>query len=51
MSFYIANVIDFAMFQTAWLCSISTKIMAADAYIRFNSERQMEAEKAESSVH
>jgi hypothetical protein len=51
MSFYIANVIDFAMFQTAWLCSMAMKIMAADAYIRVNSERATEAERAEASIH
>jgi hypothetical protein len=51
MSIYVANAIDFALFQTAWLCSMAMKIMAADAYIRANAERQAEAEKGEASVH
>ena len=51
MSIYVADVVSFAMFQTAWLCSMATKIMAADAYIRVNSERQAALEKAEASVH
>jgi hypothetical protein len=51
MSIYIADPISFAMFQTTWLCSMAMKIMAADAYIRFNTERQAKAEKAEASVH
>ena len=51
MSIYIANAIDFALFQTAWLCAMAMKIMAADAYIRANAERQAADEKAEASVH
>ena len=51
MSIYVADVVSFAMFQTAWLCSMAMKIMAADAYIRVNSERQAALEKAEASVH
>src|SRR5271156_583336 len=51
MSIYIANAIDFALFQAAWLCSMAMKIMAADAYIRANAERQAAEEKAEASVH
>jgi len=51
MSIYVANAIDFAMFQTAWLCNMAMKIMAADTYIRGNTEREAMAEKAEASVH
>jgi hypothetical protein len=51
MSIYIANATDFATFQTAWLCNMATKIMAADVYIRANAERQAADEKAEASVH
>jgi hypothetical protein len=50
MSIYIASVIDFAMFQTAWLCNMATKIMAADAYVRGIAERQAAEEKAEASI-
>jgi hypothetical protein len=51
ISIYVADVVNFAMFQTAWLCSMAMKIMAADAYIRVNSERQAALEKAEAPVH
>jgi hypothetical protein len=51
MSIHIANVVDFALFQTVWLCSMAMKIMAADVYIRANAERQTADEKAEASVH
>jgi hypothetical protein len=51
MSIYIADVIDFAAFNTAWLCSMAMKIMASDAYIRVMEERQALEEKKEASVH
>jgi hypothetical protein len=50
ISIYVADVVSFAMFQAAWLCSMAMKIMAADAYIQVNSERQAALEKAEASV-
>jgi hypothetical protein len=51
MSIYVPDPISFAMFQSAWLCDMAMKIMTADVYIRASSERQIEAEKAEASVH
>jgi hypothetical protein len=51
MSIYIDNVIDFAMFQTTWICPMATKIMAAEVYIRDTERREAEAEKAASSLH
>jgi hypothetical protein len=51
MSIYIPDPISFAMFQSAWLCDMAMKIMAADAYIRANAERQAAEEKAEALVH
>jgi hypothetical protein len=51
MSIYVPDPISFALFQTSWLCSMATKIMAADAYIRGNAERQALEEKEGASVH
>jgi hypothetical protein len=51
MSIYIADPINFAKFQTAWLCNMAMKIMAADSYIRTNAKRQAEDGDGGPSVH
>jgi hypothetical protein len=51
MSIYIADPINFAKFQTAWLCGMAMKIMAADSYIQGNAKRQAEDGEGEASIH
>jgi hypothetical protein len=51
MSILIDNAADFAMFQAAWICPMATKIMAADAYIRGNVEREAAAQQETAAIH